>query len=217
MSEHSLTLRRVSAPPQRLTADERRASIIDAARAIFAERGYHGVSTADVAALAGCSEPLLYKLFRSKQGLFAAVLVDTAREMGRRYPDAIATSDDPLAAYGVRMREALEDPFMAKAVRLRSLAVALVDVPEIREAVVASVAMHRAKTAAVLEAAAARGQLRDGVDIDALAWLAVGASLVAGMRQALEGQDGLADMPRVHEALVGLARLDLATTGGDDR
>ncbi len=192
----------------RLSADARRASIIDAARDVFAERGYHGVSTADVAHAAGCSEPLVFKLFGSKQALFAAVLADTSRRMGERYGAEVLEADDPLAAYKARMRPTMGDPVMAKAVRLRSLALALVDVPEIREAVAASVRGHHARSVEVLRAAEARGQLRPGVDIEAVAWLSVGASLVAGMRQALEGQDCLAQMPRVHEALVRLVRAD---------
>ncbi len=206
----------MSAATPRLSADARRASIIDAAREVFAERGYHGVSTADIAAAAGCSEPLLYKLFRSKQQLFADVLADTGRRMGERYGSEIVSSDDPLEAYAERMRVAIEDPFMARAVRLRSLALALVDVPEIREAVATSVAMHRTRSAEVVAAADARGLLRDGVDADAIAWLAVGASLVAGMRQALEGPGALVDMPRVHAALIHLVRADAHPKSPED-
>ena len=57
-----------------MTGDERRDNILDAARTVFGRRGYHAASTAEIAAAAGCSEPMLYKHFGSKQDLFVATL-----------------------------------------------------------------------------------------------------------------------------------------------
>ena len=59
---------------RRLTADERRARILSAARTEFARAGYHGASTASIARAAGCSEPMLYKHFVGKQALFVVNL-----------------------------------------------------------------------------------------------------------------------------------------------
>ncbi|MGB1465380.1 MAG: TetR/AcrR family transcriptional regulator [Alcanivorax nanhaiticus] len=57
-------------PPRSLKqAADGRQMIIDAARTLFADEGYHGVSMRKVATLAGCSPGALYKLFPGKRQL----------------------------------------------------------------------------------------------------------------------------------------------------
>ncbi len=53
-----------------------RQGILDAARSIFAEKGYSGANVNEIVALAGTTKPMIYYHFRSKEGLFAAVLED---------------------------------------------------------------------------------------------------------------------------------------------
>lgn len=57
-----------------MTADERRHSVLRAAAASFAESGFQGTSTEDVARRAGISQPYIFRLFESKKGLFLAVV-----------------------------------------------------------------------------------------------------------------------------------------------
>ena len=56
----------------RLSARERRAELLEAAVVEFAESGYHGTRTADIAARAGVSQPYVYALFPDKRALFLA-------------------------------------------------------------------------------------------------------------------------------------------------
>ncbi len=56
----------------RLSALERRADLLEAAVVEFAESGYHGTRTADIAARAGVSQPYVYALFPDKRALFLA-------------------------------------------------------------------------------------------------------------------------------------------------
>ena len=58
---------------QRLTAEERREAIIQAVVPVFAEKGFHGATTKDLANAASVSEALLYRHFPSKEDLFAAI------------------------------------------------------------------------------------------------------------------------------------------------
>src|SRR5437879_7363762 len=58
----------------RLPAEERRQSIVDAVRGVFADKGYDGTTTRELAKAAGVSEALIYKHFPSKQSLYAAML-----------------------------------------------------------------------------------------------------------------------------------------------
>jgi len=56
----------------RRSAEERRADLLEAAVVEFAESGYHGTRTADIAARAGFSQPYVYALFPDKRTLFLA-------------------------------------------------------------------------------------------------------------------------------------------------
>jgi AcrR family transcriptional regulator len=65
--------------PARLTADQRRHAIVEAATKVFAENGFHGTTTRELARAAGVSEALLYKHFPSKESLFDAILAMGAK------------------------------------------------------------------------------------------------------------------------------------------
>jgi AcrR family transcriptional regulator len=58
----------------RLTAAERRESILDAAMVEFAEGGLTGTSTEDIAVRAGISQPYLFRLFGTKKELYKATI-----------------------------------------------------------------------------------------------------------------------------------------------
>jgi AcrR family transcriptional regulator len=59
---------------ERKSKDERREEILDAAVAIFADRGLHGASTDEIARLAGISQPYVFRLFGTKKELYMAVV-----------------------------------------------------------------------------------------------------------------------------------------------
>jgi AcrR family transcriptional regulator len=64
----------------RLSAAERKDSILDAALVEFAEAGYEGTSTEDIARRAGISQPYLFRLFGTKKELFKASVNRCFRE-----------------------------------------------------------------------------------------------------------------------------------------
>jgi AcrR family transcriptional regulator len=63
-----------SRKPRRLSAADRRRTILDAALRLFAERGYEGASVDDIAAEAGITVAVIYSHFASKEELHATVL-----------------------------------------------------------------------------------------------------------------------------------------------
>jgi AcrR family transcriptional regulator len=92
---------------RRMTADERREQILAAALTVFADGGYAGTTTDQVAREAGVSQPYVVRLFGGKQQLFAelysrashrivAALAavppgpDAQREMGEAYAGLVA-------------------------------------------------------------------------------------------------------------------------------
>jgi AcrR family transcriptional regulator len=82
----------------RLTASERKDDVLDAALVEFAERGYEGTSTEDIARRAGISQPYLFRLFGTKKDLYIA-------SVSRCYRDTLELFQR--AAEGKRGEEAL--------------------------------------------------------------------------------------------------------------
>jgi AcrR family transcriptional regulator len=64
----------------RLTGDKRRATIIRAARRLFAAQGYERTKMEDVAKAAGCTTGPVYHFFGSKRDLYAAALRSGIRD-----------------------------------------------------------------------------------------------------------------------------------------
>jgi TetR/AcrR family transcriptional regulator len=66
----------------RMSGAERRQSFIHAALRLFSSSGFRGTSTRAIAEAAGVSEALLFRHFPSKADLYAAILLEKARESG---------------------------------------------------------------------------------------------------------------------------------------
>ncbi len=60
-----------------------RSTIIDKAKSLFIEHGYHGLSMREIAEQVGVSKPALYYHFKDKEELFYAVLSSGLEEIGR--------------------------------------------------------------------------------------------------------------------------------------
>jgi len=82
----------ISTPPEtvpvtRMASDERRVLVLEAATAVFGQRGYAGTTTDQVATAAGVSQPYVVRMFGTKEKLFLAVLqraLDTLMSAFRR-------------------------------------------------------------------------------------------------------------------------------------
>lgn len=72
--------------PRALPAEERRGEILDGAFALFAEHGYHALSTRDLARHLGATTGVLYHWFDSKEALFEAML---GRQVERQVGEAL--------------------------------------------------------------------------------------------------------------------------------
>jgi AcrR family transcriptional regulator len=66
----------------KLSCEERRAAIIKAVRRLFAEKGFDGTTTRELADAAGVSEALLFKHFPNKEALFSAMQLSCSDEQG---------------------------------------------------------------------------------------------------------------------------------------
>ena len=68
------------ASSERKSKEERREEILAAAVEVFAESGYHGASTEEIARRAGISQPYVFRLFGTKKELFIAVAARCFRQ-----------------------------------------------------------------------------------------------------------------------------------------
>jgi len=81
-----------SSTRSRMSGDERREAILEAATRAFAISGYHGTSTDAVAREAGVSQPYVVRMFGTKLELFLEVF---QRAVGRIRDAFAAVVDDP--------------------------------------------------------------------------------------------------------------------------
>jgi len=77
---------------KRLSAEERRASIITVAKRLFARTGFHGVSIDDIVSEVGVSPAILYRHFESKEELYQAVLQEFSATR-ESYIEAVVADD----------------------------------------------------------------------------------------------------------------------------
>lgn len=72
----------------RMSAEERRESVIRAAMIEFARGGYRGTSTEAIARRVGVSQPYLFRLFPGKQAIFTAAAERCIEETWRVFDEA---------------------------------------------------------------------------------------------------------------------------------
>lgn len=84
-----------TAPRRRLSAEQRREIIEQAATELFAERGYNGASIDEIARRAGISPPVLYDHFNSKQELHRVLLERHYADLRVVWRENLAGEDQP--------------------------------------------------------------------------------------------------------------------------
>src|SRR5216684_5501291 len=94
----------------RMTAVERKDDLLEAALIEFAEHGYEGTSTEDIARRAGISQPYLFRLFGTKKELYKASVSRCFRETLELFQRAAEgkRGEEALHAIGQAYMEQLE-------------------------------------------------------------------------------------------------------------
>jgi AcrR family transcriptional regulator len=199
---------------KRLPAVERRALILEVARSLFARNGFQGTGTTEIAAAAGCSEPIIYKHFASKQALFAAVLEECAMEVRGMLDETLLEHPDPLDAYATFARRLVSEPRFIEITRFRTLALGLVHEPVIHEVLLHVSEMMRGRWTAILEEGQRKGTVRADIVAEHVCLFGLGVSLTAGYLQALGGDVALAKLPVMLDTMIALLRPPI-TEGGE--
>jgi AcrR family transcriptional regulator len=81
-----------------MRSEDRRELILEAATAVFGERGYVGATTDAVARVAGVSQPYVVRMFGTKEALFLEVLQRSLDKLLATFRAAIADTTPPAGA-----------------------------------------------------------------------------------------------------------------------
>jgi AcrR family transcriptional regulator len=165
----------------RMTAEQRRESILVAATEVFAEVGYQRGKTSAVAHRIGVSEPVIFQNFGTKAALFAAVVHRAADQVCAWLAGVAARM--PV----VELLSAMLDPRHLEQVHAAGSigaifadAASVTGEPEIEAAARESTRRLAEAVAVLLERGRAVGELRADLDTEAAAWWLM--SLVASQR-----------------------------------
>jgi AcrR family transcriptional regulator len=178
-----------------------RARLLEAARKLFAERGYAGVGTEEIVRSAGLTRGALYHHFAGKRELFEAVYEELERGLVEQLAQsAAAASEDPLEvlrAGTAAFLQACEDPAVQR--------IALLDAPSVlgwerwREIGMKYVF---GLVQAALQEAVDRGEIAPQ-PVEPLAHILLGASH-EGARLVARGRDGGETRRQVARLIGGL-------------
>ncbi len=111
----------------RMKSEERRAAIVQSAIHLFAEKGFRGATTRELAAAAGVTEPVLYQHFHNKSDLYCAIIEAKAAEVSGHTAELgeLARAGDDRAFFGgvgdVILRRYEEDPELSRLLFFSSL------------------------------------------------------------------------------------------------
>ena len=111
----------------RMKSEERRAAIVRSAIHLFAEKGFRGTTTRELAAAAGVTEPVLYQHFRAKRDLYSAIIEAKAGEVSGHAAAlaGLAQAGDDHAFFGavgeLILRRYQEDPELSRLLFFSSL------------------------------------------------------------------------------------------------
>jgi len=95
----------------RMSADARREHLLDAAKDLVAERGFHGLSIEAVARAAGVTRPIVYRHFDDLAGLLDALVErETLRALMQLSEVLPADASDLIAAFDGYLRAVRSDP-----------------------------------------------------------------------------------------------------------
>jgi AcrR family transcriptional regulator len=174
----------------RLSAAERRETILHAATGVFAQHGYRAAKVSDVAAQVGVSEPVIFQNFGSKAALFAAVLERAAADarsavddLAGRFSSAADLLEHVLSGHEGAGHEGAGHAGAAYRV-LFADAVALTAEPDLTEPARLAFRAIAAHLADLIRHAQAAGGVFPGTDPEAAAWLLLSVLSASRLRDA---------------------------------
>ncbi len=154
--------------------EKKQQAAVRAAAAVFADQGYHGSSTRDIAERMGIQQGSLYYYFKSKEDALSAVCLYGMQDYAERM-DAIAANNEPfvsklratVTSHLARYREKNEAMRVYNAERLYLPAEKRTRLHELGSG-------YRQKLQAIFEQATAAGEIRPEIDCHFAAQAVIG-------------------------------------------
>jgi AcrR family transcriptional regulator len=167
---------------KRLSKDDRRVQLLDAAAKLFARSSYGDVTTAELAKAAGVTEPVIYQHFKTKQDLYVAVL-RRSREVTIEHYDRIAAGlPTPLLkaivvvrSHGQIMRE--NEPYF----RLHLRAIANSDLARVRQVLKENYLAYNRYFSGLIRQAQDQGEVHRAVDPEQTAWFIMSQGMLMNL------------------------------------
>ena len=184
----------------RMRADKRRNQLLTVAAELFAERGYRGTTTAELAKAAGVTEPILYRHFTSKLELFVTLIEEVSAEV----LDAWQTMLEPQTDANDRLRVLLSgNPATHERGRsiYRVVFQAMTEFhsdPAIAQALLNHLTRLHNFLSEELKSLQRQHVLRGDIDAGRLAWMLVSTAIGFGMMTGLNAAEATG-MPRPME------------------
>ena len=79
----------------RMRSEDRRRQLLEVSAELFAQGGYRGTTTAELAKAASVTEPILYRHFDNKLDLFITLVDEVGKDVLNAWKDALAEAKDP--------------------------------------------------------------------------------------------------------------------------
>jgi AcrR family transcriptional regulator len=192
----------------RLSAEDRRASIVAAATEVFARSGYQRGRMSEVAARLGVTEPVVFQNFGSKAALYAAVVEHAADHMAA----AVLAAADAGVPVGGLLGHLVAPPHLdhlhspGAPGMIFADAMGLTSEPLVQEAARRGIRRLAGTLTALLERGQRSGQVAPDVSPQAAAWWVLSLMASYGFRVAV--------MPDRDRLEAELAELTLRVLGG---
>jgi len=176
----------------RMRAAQRRRQLLDVAARVFARHGYRGTTTAELAAAAGISEPILYRHFRNKLHMFTSLIQDVGdrvlESLGSQIQRASSAEDELDALVTALLADASPNHIDSR------LIIQALNQQDSEGAIRASVRRHVAALHRLIQGELTslqkRGAIRADVTPAGMAWFLVDLGLGARLLVALKGRKG---------------------------
>ncbi len=171
---------------RRLPAPERRKQILRSAVRVFARSNYRAAKVAEIAAEAGVSEALLYKLFPSKQAIFLEILQHMSGRIVAAWQEEVDREEDALTAlrnmgvtYYRRMKKHPEE------LRVQFQAISEIADREIAERLRGDHESYVRFISKLIRKGQRQGSIRKELDVEMLGFLFNGVGITMNMMRLL--------------------------------
>jgi AcrR family transcriptional regulator len=179
---------------KRLSKEDRRIQLLDAAARLFGRSSYGQVTTAELAKAAGVTEPVIYQHFKTKLDLYVALLRRARDVTFERYESLSGGIPSPLLklvavirSHGDIMRD--NEPYF----RLHLRGLSSSDLPRVRQVLKENYLAYNEYFADLIRQAQEQGEVHKAVDPVQTSWFIMSQ----GMLMNLCKQLGLTEL---HEA-----------------